>query len=73
MALLTPEQLAESKYNFMYNDPLDIVLLDDRDTTGSVTAVTKYDENSVIIQHVDERGLTYKIYDNDVFLNMQPR
>lgn len=71
--MLTPQQLAESKYNFMHNNPLDIVLLDERDTIGGITTVTKYDENSVIIQHVDERGLTYKIYDNDVFLNMQPR
>ena len=71
VALLTPEQLAESKYNFIHNYPLDVVLLDKRDTTGSITTVTKYDENSIIIQHVDEKGeLTYKIYNNDVFLNM---
>lgn len=70
MDLLTPEQLAESKYNFIHNDPLDLVLLDDRNTIGSVSTVTKYDEEHVIIQHIDERGLTYKIVKNDVFLNM---
>ena len=69
MQNLTQQQLRKSIYNYHHSDIFDHVLLDDREENGRIVTVLKYDEETILIQVINNgEDITCNKYPNEVFL-----
>ena len=73
MPNLTYQQLEESIYNYHHNDIFDHILLDEREPDGNIVTVVKYDEDTILVQIIDNMkdGQIYvKTYPNEQFMGL---
>lgn len=58
---VTKDQFIQSVDAFKNNDPFDHVLVDERTPEGEIVTILVYDEESILIQKIFEKGLEYNI------------
>jgi len=70
MLQLTRAQYEESVDRFYHNSPFDHLLLDERTPEGNIVTVLRYDEETILMQTIENGDLNiYKISNADFLRN----